>query len=198
MARSTSGLRSAATPTAGDIDAEVGRIGSLGIDALRTLWRKRRGGEAPAALSKDLIARALVHWLQEESFGGLSPQVRRFLVAVGKNGTEPIRHLKVGSVIVREHQGVLQEVMVVADGFRWRGKTYSSLSTIALKITGTTWNGPRFFGLRGADKAEDLSDMPPKPGGPPSRSQSSVKSRPSRRGQNTAAARRGGDGMAEP
>ena len=34
------------------------------------------------------------------------------------------------------------------DGFLWGDKIYSSLSTIAQAITGTRWNGPRFFGLR--------------------------------------------------
>ncbi len=62
-------------------------------------------------------------------------------------GAEPPRQVKVGSVIVREHKGVLHEVMVVPDGFCWRGETYDSLSTIAKKITGVSWNGPRFFGL---------------------------------------------------
>jgi Protein of unknown function (DUF2924) len=28
------------------------------------------------------------------------------------------------------------------------GTTYPSLSKVALAITGTRWNGPRFFGLR--------------------------------------------------
>jgi len=51
--------------------------------------------------------------------------------------------------MVREHKGSLHEVMVVPGGFSWRDKTYPSLSAIALAITGTSWNGPRFFGLRG-------------------------------------------------
>jgi hypothetical protein len=50
----------------------------------------------------------------------------------------------------REHQGKLHEVLVVPGGFCWQGQVYASLSTIARKITGTSWNGPRFFGLRGA------------------------------------------------
>jgi hypothetical protein len=33
-------------------------------------------------------------------------------------------------------------------GFAWEGHTFSSLSEIAFEITGTKWNGPRFFGLR--------------------------------------------------
>jgi hypothetical protein len=51
--------------------------------------------------------------------------------------------------MVREHQGTLHEVMVVPGGFSWQEKTYPSLSTIAQAITGISWNGPRFFGLRG-------------------------------------------------
>jgi hypothetical protein len=56
--------------------------------------------------------------------------------------------------MVREHQGTLHEVMVVPGGFCWQDKTYPSLSTIAQAITGTSWNGPRFFGLRGGSGPE--------------------------------------------
>ena len=42
----------------------------------------------------------------------------------------------------------MHRVAVLAEGFAWNGKTYPSLSKIALAITGTRWNGPRFFGLR--------------------------------------------------
>ncbi|MEI2733740.1 MAG: DUF2924 domain-containing protein [Rhodoblastus sp.] len=75
-----------------------------------------------------------------------------------KPGAEPPRQVKAGSVIVREHKGVLHEVLVVPGGFCWQGKTYDSLSTIAKKITGVTWNGPRFFGLR--SKKQDDLDAP--------------------------------------
>ena len=36
------------------------------------------------------------------------------------------------------------------EGFAYDGKTFTSLSEIATLITGTKWNGPRFFGLRSA------------------------------------------------
>ena len=55
--------------------------------------------------------------------------------------------LQPGSVLVREHGGVVHHVMVLVDGFAWNGQTYSSLSKVALAITGTTWNGRRFFGI---------------------------------------------------
>jgi hypothetical protein len=59
-----------------------------------------------------------------------------------------VRCVKVGSVIVREYQGKVHEVMVVPGGFLWQGQNYTSLSAIALRITGTSWSGRRFFGLR--------------------------------------------------
>ena len=42
----------------------------------------------------------------------------------------------------------MHTVTVVPDGFAWNGTTHTSLSEIARLITGTRWNGPRFFGLR--------------------------------------------------
>ena len=60
-----------------------------------------------------------------------------------------------GTVLVREWNQQSQRVMVMADGFAWNGQTYDSLSKVAFAITGTKWNGPRFFGLR--DKADRLA-----------------------------------------
>ena len=48
----------------------------------------------------------------------------------------------------REWNGQMHRVAVMADGFAWNGSTYPSLSKVAFAITGTRWNGPRFFGLR--------------------------------------------------
>ena len=56
-----------------------------------------------------------------------------------------------GTILVREWQGTTHHVTVVADGFIWNGGNHSSLSAIARAVTGTKWNGPRFFGLREDD-----------------------------------------------
>jgi hypothetical protein len=59
---------------------------------------------------------------------------------------------------MREHRGVRHTVTVVPDGFVWQDKSFSSLSAVARAITGTSWNGRRFFGLqtkRNADQAGD-------------------------------------------
>ena len=62
-----------------------------------------------------------------------------------------------GTVLTREWNGQTYRVMVVGEGFAWAGRTYDSLSKIASAITGTRWNGPRFFGLRDRIPAEVAS-----------------------------------------
>jgi hypothetical protein len=137
----------AKAPAAIDLEAELARIAGMNINELRSLWREREGREAPSGFSKDLIARALAYAVQEEQLGGLSKELKR-LLANPDTQAEPPRRIKPGSVIAREYAGARHEVFVVADGFSWQGKTYASLSAIAKEITGTRWNGPRFFGLR--------------------------------------------------
>ena len=52
--------------------------------------------------------------------------------------------------MVREWKGKLERVTILEKGFAWNGKSYASLSQIAKAMTGTSWNGHRFFGLRTA------------------------------------------------
>ena len=56
--------------------------------------------------------------------------------------------LKSGALMVREWNGRLERVMVLDDGYAWNGCVYRSLSQVAKSITGTNWNGHRFFGLK--------------------------------------------------
>jgi hypothetical protein len=132
------------------IEAEVDQVRSLGIDALRTRWRTMFCATPPKGLTKDIIARMIAYRIQEEALGGLDRETSKLLdrLARGVKLNELNRRLKAGTVLVREYQGERHHVTVVPDGFAWRDTTYSSLSTIARAITGTAWNGPRFFGLR--------------------------------------------------
>src|SRR5260370_27496425 len=66
------------------------------------------------------------------------------LVSFDQKRTE----LTPGTVLVRDWDRQSQRVMVMSNGFAWNGRTYDSLSKVAFAITGTNWNGPRFFGLR--------------------------------------------------
>ena len=99
IARSTARWQPALRPAVADLDPELDRIAKLGVEDLRAVWRERRGQEPPEALSKDLIARALAHWLQEKCLGGLAPHLREFLASISEKGAGPVRRVKVGSVI---------------------------------------------------------------------------------------------------
>jgi hypothetical protein len=133
------------------VEAEIDRVRSLGLDELRTLWRTTLRSSPPPALTKDLMARFICWHIQEQALGGLDPDMAKLLNGLArgnKPGGEAPRRLKPGTVLVREYQGERHTVTVVPDGYVWRESTYASLSTIARAITGTPWNGPRFFGLR--------------------------------------------------
>jgi hypothetical protein len=52
-----------------------------------------------------------------------------------------------GALLSRKWRGRTILVEVLAQGFRYENRHYSSLSAIALAITGTRWNGLAFFGL---------------------------------------------------
>jgi hypothetical protein len=130
------------------IEAEIDRIRSLGLDDLRTLWRTTFRSSPPKGFTKDLVARFICWHIQEQAFGGLDPATAKVLDGFARGDKRPDRRLKVGAVLVREYQGERHTVTIVPGGYVWRESTYASLSTIARAITGTAWNGPRFFGLR--------------------------------------------------
>jgi Protein of unknown function (DUF2924) len=66
----------------------------------------------------------------------------------GRNGRPADSRLPVpGVVLSRKWKGRTILVEVLADGFRYENCHYSSLSAIAVAITGTRWNGLAFFGL---------------------------------------------------
>lgn len=139
------------------IEAEIEHIRSLGIDALRARWCLVFRKPPPKALTRDLLGRMIAYRIQEEAFGRLDRATVKLLDGLargGKSRPELNRRLKAGTVLVREYQGERHTVTVAPGGFVWRETTYASLSTIAMAITGTSWNGPRFFGLRGSASAQ--------------------------------------------
>jgi Protein of unknown function (DUF2924) len=138
MTRSAMKQQPAKTPAAIDLDAGLAGITAM----LRELWRQKRGQEPPAALSKDLIARALAYWLQEEVLGGLDARVRKLLGASSSREGPPAQHVKVGSVIVREYQGKLHEVLVVPGGFCWQEQVFASLRPSPARSPEPAGTGP--------------------------------------------------------
>ena len=102
----------------------------------------------------------LAYRLQADELGDLAPDTVRLLKQLAASSTSigAMRltsafdrrrsELKPGTILTREWNSQTYRVMVLDEGFGWNRKTYDSLSKVALAITGTRWNGPRFFGLR--------------------------------------------------
>jgi DUF2924 family protein len=139
------------------LDVEIGRLRDLDIEGLRRRWHAVFGRPPPPHLSRHLLFRTLAYRLQVDHWGDLDGETRRLLdrsgspEEVGKSAIELSRRTKdirAGTILSREWNGRMQHVAVLEDGFAWNGKTYPSLSQVAWAITGTRWNGPRFFGLR--------------------------------------------------
>jgi Protein of unknown function (DUF2924) len=133
----------------------VANLEGLDLNGLRRQWRAHLGGEAPAHLSHWLLMKVLAYRLQSDAFGDLDKSIRKILCSGKEDGvgapfaaTREGLGLKVGALLVREWNGKLERVMILEDGFAWNGQTFGSLSQIAKAMTGTNWNGHRFFGLR--------------------------------------------------
>jgi hypothetical protein len=110
-------------------------------------------GRAAPDLPRAVQQRILAYRIQADALGDLDPGVTTLLKRLGRGEVSEIslpelRTVKPGTLLVREWEGALQRVMVLDEGFAWNGVTYDSLSQVARAITGTNWNGPRFFGLR--------------------------------------------------
>jgi len=138
--------------------AELTRLESLDLDALRSRWLRVTGKPAPRAFRRKLLISALAYEIQVAAFGGLSAALRRRLrelAAAARDGRfdEALGapSIKQGTLLIRVWKGTTHRVMVTTDGFAWNGRTYGSLSSIAKAITGTNWNGWLFFGLKRSD-----------------------------------------------
>jgi Protein of unknown function (DUF2924) len=154
-----------AGPDRASLDNEIARLRGLDVGGLRARWHTMFRRRAPPHLPRHLLFRILAYRLQADRLGELDADTRRLLDRIGSgasDGTDRLvadlnrsrTELKPGTLLTREWDGHLQQVMVLADGFSWNGKTYRSLSKVAFAITGSRWNGPRFFGLRDRSSSE--------------------------------------------
>jgi hypothetical protein len=146
------------------LEDELDQLALMPIVQLRIRYGQLFRSDPPKAFGPDLLRRSIAHRIQEKAYGGLSRSAQRLLdqmvkaYAAKPNGKIVLpRRIKPGSVLVREWKGKSHRVMVLADGFAYDGETFGNLSEIAVLITGTKWNGPRFFGLR--SKTEERSEL---------------------------------------
>ena len=141
------------------LGGEIAALQTLDVAQLKASWRNLYTSEAPRRFSRELLMRAVAYRLQERALGGLKPTTRRLFqhVADDAHARRPLRlspanKLAPGAVLIREWGGVKYKVVVLKDGFSYRGQRRRSLSEIARLITGTHWSGPLFFGLKNRRK----------------------------------------------
>jgi hypothetical protein len=159
--------RNGRTTTEPSIEDEIAHLRGLDLNGLRARWQSVLQRPAPDHLSRHLLFAIIAYRIQADRFGDLDFETSQLLDRAGAKESDAAMstrlvsfdqkrtELKPGTVLVREWDRRSQRVMVMSDGFAWNGQTYDSLSKVAFAITGTKWNGPRFFGLRA--KADRLA-----------------------------------------
>jgi len=145
------------------VEDEIAHLRGLDLNGLRARWRSVLQKPAPDHLPRHLLFAIIAYRIQVDRFGDLDHETRQLLNRTHENESgaamstrlvsfdQKRTELTPGTVLVREWDRQSQRVMVMSDGFAWNGQTYDSLSKVAFAITGTNWNGPRFFGLRGKE-----------------------------------------------
>ncbi|MAF57590.1 MAG: hypothetical protein CMK03_06650 [Ponticaulis sp.] len=129
---------------------DIGELEYMARSELVERYVSVLGTEPPKRIGSKTLARIIAWEEQAKKFGGLKKSVRSELakvVAEQKIRPSEIR-ARSGTRLVREWNGVKHVVDVDDDGIRYLGKTYKSLTSVAQKITGAHWSGPRFFGLK--------------------------------------------------
>ncbi|MEQ1780147.1 MAG: DUF2924 domain-containing protein [Hyphomonadaceae bacterium] len=132
------------------IRKEVEFLSAASRQELLLRWEQLNGAPATDGLSTSLLRRGVIYDLQAKHYGGLSPSHRKALLQIAANKPGcPAAQPKTGVRLVREWNGAAHVVDTVDGGFRYKDKTYASLTAIAKEITGAHWSGPRFFGIKG-------------------------------------------------
>ena len=153
-------VRMNAGPSDASVVAQLAALRKMSVVELKQRWKTLFGTPAPNN-SRSYLEVRLGNRIQELMLGGLSRDTRRVLDLLvkeleGKNTRKAImtdpRKPVPGTRLLREWDGAEHSVTVLRDGFDWQGRKFKSLSAVARAITGTQWNGYRFFGLREAGR----------------------------------------------
>jgi hypothetical protein len=142
------------------MEDEIAHLRSLDLIGLGSRWQSVVGRPAPEHLPRYLLFGLLAYRIQADALGDLDAAtiqlLKRAATVQSLDQVLPLvaaldqqkQAIVLGTVLTREWNGQFYRVMIVEGGFAFEGKTFDSLSRIAFAITGTNWNGPRFFGLR--------------------------------------------------
>ncbi|WP_284326532.1 DUF2924 domain-containing protein [Cypionkella aquatica] len=136
--------------------SRLAALKAMSVKELKVEWEKLIGTAAPNN-SRAFLELRIAYRLQELTYGGPDRDTRRMLELLAdeveghnrrKHQIADPRNPVAGTKLLRKWDGIEHTVTVLKDGFDWKGRRFKSLSAVAREITGTRWNGYRFFGLR--------------------------------------------------
>ena len=138
---------------------QLAALQNMKLPELQEKWRDLYGAEPPNFKSTFLKKR-LAYRIQELFYGGLEESVKAKLKEIASNEIKKAKSkvevngkILPGTRFVREWKGQVYETIVRDDGFEFNGQMYRSLSAIATKITGTRWNGRKWWGVPSKNKS---------------------------------------------
>ncbi len=130
-------------------------IAALPTAELRQKWAEFWGIQPHRYIRRETLEKSLIFKIRQISGEGLNSEQQarldRLVLAYKKNPNcfdEARVSLKPGTRLVRMWKGKKYSVLTLADGFEYKDQKFTSLSEIAMQITGTRWNGWVFFGLK--------------------------------------------------
>ena len=136
--------------------SRLAALKAMSVKEMKVEWEKLIGTAAPNN-SRAFLELRIAYRLQELTYGGPDRDTRRMLELLAdeveghnrrKHQIADPRNPVAGTKLLRKWDGIEHTVTVLKDGFDWKGRRFKSLSAVAREITGTRWNGYRFFGLR--------------------------------------------------
>ncbi|MCZ2154746.1 MAG: DUF2924 domain-containing protein [Bryobacterales bacterium] len=157
------------------IDVDLGRLAKMDVPRLQALHRELFGADHAVPNAGHL--RRKIGWhVQALKHGGLPDAARQHALAIARDAELRVRirdnvarrrkaipldhavttHVApphdvrlplAGTLLVKDFKDSTIVVKVLDEGFEYDGRRFTSLSAIAQEITGTKWNGYRFFGL---------------------------------------------------
>ena len=152
----SSGASGGSAPETLSLRERLEQLSSLSTVDLRNLLQRQYQVQIPKGLSRDLLIRFIAHRLQEEAIGELGKATLRRLEDLRERlrdtdgAPRSAASLKPGTTLLREWNGTNHTVLVLGDGFEYRGQRFASLTKVAAAISGLHRSGPAFFGLKGS------------------------------------------------
>ena len=150
------------------ISARIARLQQMSVAELRKKWQELYG-EEPRVRNRVWLWRRLAWQIQANAYGGLSDRALKRLEELMPDAELALRNPRgfrnekapassdhqvrdkrippVGTVLLRRYKDQSIAVTILEDGFEWEGRQHRSLSAVAKEVTGSHWNGLRFFNL---------------------------------------------------